>query len=185
MLTASEILKQKDAGRLDIVPFDIKHLNPNSYNVHLRDTLKVYDKKYHRVLDTRRDNHPDYTIVIPKTGYTLFPGNLYLGATEEIVTTNHYVPNIDGRSSIGRLGMQVHMTAGFGDIGFSGTFTFEITVVVPVTIYPGDEIAQIYFEKPDGDIDFLYNGRYKGQIDPTESRMQLTSTDIQGYHYNK
>lgn len=184
MLTASKILDEKANGKLDIVPFDKKHLNPNSYNVHIRNTLKVYDHPT-RILDTRKDNPPDRTITISEDGFVLQPGVLYLGATEEVISSDYYVPNIDGRSSIGRLGIQVHMTAGFGDIGFKGTFTFEITVVKPVKIYPGDEIAQVYFDTPDGDIDFLYNGRYKGQIDPTESRGQINSETIEGYHYEE
>jgi dCTP deaminase len=83
--------------------------------------------------------------------------------------------------------MQIHLTAGFGDLGFNGTYTLEITVVNPVRIYSDLEIAQVYFEKPTGKIDFLYHGRYQGQIEPTESRINIDSKTIKGYHgkYNK
>ena len=79
--------------------------------------------------------------------------------------------------------MQIHLTAGFGDLGFKGTYTLEITVINPVRVYPGLPIAQVYFEKPDGKIDFLYHGRYQGQIEPTESKINISSDSIEGYHY--
>lgn len=80
--------------------------------------------------------------------------------------------------------MQIHLTAGFGDIGFQGTYTLEITVVQPVRVYAGYPVAQVYFEKPDGKVDFLYSGRYQGQIEPTESKVNIDSRKIDGYHYS-
>lgn len=184
MLTAHEILKQIKKGNIGITPFDIDCLNPNSYNVHLSNKLKVYDNTY--VLDSLRPNLGFYDeIEIPEEGYILRPNTLYLGATKETISSNKFISAIDGRSSIGRLGIQVHLTAGFGDIGFTGTYTLEITVVQPIYIYPDCKIAQVYFEKPDGKVDFLYNGRYQGQIAPNTSKLYEPEYLFDGYHYKK
>lgn len=183
MLTANEILKQIKKGNIDIDPFDIKNLNPNSYNVHLAKKLKVYDKG--AILDVKTQNNSFREIEIPEEGFILLPNTLYIGATQERVQSDKFISSIDGRSSIGRLGMQIHLTAGFGDIGFNGTYTLEITVVQPVRMYPLYPVAQIHFEKADGKVDFLYNGRYQGQISPQESKSSINSETIKGYHYNK
>ena len=183
MLTAHEILRQRRKGNLDIEPFDINCLNPNSYNVHLSNKLKVYNNN--AVLDLKSTN-PDFkTITIPKEGLILLPGTLYIGSTTEVVSSNKFISNIDGRSSVARLGMQVHLTAGFGDIGFKGNYTFEIVVTQPLSVYPDFQIAQVYFEKPHGKINFLYKGRYQGQKGPTTSRSSMDSSKMAGYHYNK
>lgn len=112
---------------------------------------------------------------IPEEGMILYPGVLYLGSTIENTGTDKYIPGIDGRSSTGRLGMNVHICAGFGDVGFEGTWTLEITVVEPLRIYLDSEVCQIYFFKPCGKINKanLYRGRYYKQDEPTESRMYL------------
>ena len=107
---------------------------------------------------------------IPEEGFVLQPGVLYIGRTEEFTSTDHYIPMINGRSSGGRLGISVHVCAGFGDIGFAGTWTLEITVVEPVRIYPHVEIAQVCYFKPVGRTKTLYRGRYFGQEDATGSR---------------
>ena len=183
MLTAHEILKQMKKNNLNIEPFDIKCLNPNSYNVHLSNKLKVYNNN--AVLDLKTQNNCYNEITIPPEGFILLPNTLYIGATKEVISSDKFISAIDGRSSIGRLGMQVHLTAGFGDIGFHGTYTLEMTVIQPLRIYPDFQIAQVYFEKPDGKVDFLYKGRYQGQKDPTESRSSIDTRQINGYHYNK
>lgn len=183
MLTGNEILKQIKKGNIGIEPFDIDCLNPNSYNVHLANKLKVYDKN--AVLDLRTQNNYFKEITILPEGFILLPNTLYIGATKEVISSDKFISSIDGRSSIGRLGIQIHLTAGFGDIGFHGTYTLEITVVQPVRIYPDFPIAQVHFEKPDGKVDFLYKGRYQGQKDPTESRSSIDPKEIDGYHYNK
>lgn len=183
MLTAHEILKQIKKGNIGITPFDIDCLNPNSYNVHLSNKLKVYNDDY--VLDIFKPNLSCYDeIEIPEDqGYILRPNTLYIGSTVETISSDKFISAIDGRSSIGRLGIQVHLTAGFGDIGFTGTYTLEITVVQPVCIYPNCKIAQVYFEKPDGKVDFLYNGRYQGQTEPTVSKLYKNENLFDGYHY--
>ena len=176
-LTGLEILKQVKLGRIEIDPFDENRLNPNSYNMRLAPELKVYkcnatDPETGApciILDSKKKNEVE-RIAIPDGGFILQPGILYLGRTIERTHTKNYIPLIDGRSSGGRLGMTIHATAGFGDIGFNGTWTLEIFVIHPVIVYPYMEVAQVSFEEPIGDTRYQYRGRYFGQIDVTESR---------------
>ena len=100
-------------------------------------------------------------IIIPESGFLLEPGKLYLGRTLEYTKTKKFVPMLEGRSSIGRLGMFVHITAGFGDVGFEGFWTLEIFVVQPLKIYPNVEICQIYFHTIDGDYNEYKSGKYQ------------------------
>lgn len=113
-------------------------------------------------LDPKKDN-PTTDITIPREGYVLLPGTLYLGETMEYTETYGFVPNIDGRSTTGRLGIEVHRTAGFGDNGFKGKWTLEITVTHPVIVYPEMEIGQLYYETIEGDTSMTYNGKYQNQ----------------------
>ena len=141
ILSGNAIKEQMRLGRIDISPFDEKRLNPNSYNVRLADEILTYD---HALLDMKKDI--PYTIhKITDEGYLLVPGKLYLARTMERTKTEGFVPMIEGRSSVGRLGLFVHSTAGFGDNGFEGYWTLELSCVQPVLIYPGIEIAQIYY----------------------------------------
>ena len=94
-------------------------------------------------------------IIIPETGYQLKPNELYLGRTLEYTNTKKYVPMIEGRSSIGRLGIFIHITAGFGDVGFAGYWTLEIFCIKPIIIYPNVEIAQLYYHTIDGECEEL------------------------------
>ena len=183
MLTGNEILKQVKKGNILIAPFELSQLNPNSYNVRLAQRLKVYEKG--AILDPTQENQCYNEIMIPKEGFVLVPNTLYIGSTIETIGTDKYISAIDGRSSMGRLGMQIHLTAGFGDIGFEGNYTLEITVVNPLRIYAGYPIAQVYFEKPDGKVDFLYHGRYQYQSGATESKSNIDSNNIKGYHYKE
>lgn len=181
MLTGSEIKKRLGKG-ITITPFNESQLNPNSYNIRLHPELLVYEKIHYETidkhgnqiikdlpLDMKQDN-PTKKIIIPESGLMLEPGTLYLGRTVEIIGSNNAIPCVDGRSSTGRLGINIHATAGFCDIGFEGTITLEISCVEPIIIYPNIEIGQVYFYEPVGDTDIKYNGRYQGQIDATASR---------------
>lgn len=172
MLTGKEILKQINKGNISIVPFNENHLNPNSYNITLSNELLVYDCE---MLDAKKANKTK-KITIPETGFVLEPNTLYLGRTNEYTKTKNFVPCISGRSSIGRLGICVHITAGFGDVGFEGTWTLEITSVMPVKIYPNMQIGQIYYEKAQGKKTY-YNGKYLGQISPMASQIQCDIND--------
>jgi len=113
-------------------------------------------------LDPKKDNET-IDIEIPEEGYVLLPGCLYLGETEEYTETYGLIPNSDARSTTGRLGIEIHRTAGFGDNGFKGKWTLEITVTHPVIVYPGMEIGQLYYEVIDGDASMTYNGKYQNQ----------------------
>lgn len=140
-----------------ITPFDPKRINPNSYNLSLHPQLLTYDTP---VLDMKKNN-PTQTLLIPEQGLTLEPGKLYLGRTNEYTKTDRFVPMLEGRSSIGRLGIFIHVTAGFGDVGFSGYWTLEIFCVQPVTIYPNVEICQIYYHDILGEYDRYESGKYQ------------------------
>lgn len=157
ILSGLEIEKQVMQGRIEIDPFDRKLLNPNSYNLRLHDELLVYVDD---VLDMKKEL-PTKKIAIAPDGLILQPGRLYLGRTFERTSTNHFVPMLEGRSSIGRLGLCIHVTAGFGDIGFSGYWTLEIQCVQPVRIYPMVEICQIYYHTVEGDFLPYESGKYQ------------------------
>lgn len=159
ILTGKEIAEQKKKGNIIISPWDDKNINPNSYNLHLHDELVVYSRD---LLDMKWDN-PYTTIKIPETGYILKPGQLYLARTEEYTeTTGNLVPMLEGRSSIGRLGLFVHVTAGFGDTGFRGYWTLEMHCVKPIRIYPHIGICQIYYHTTKGDItEYGASGKYQ------------------------
>lgn len=117
-----------------------------------------------------KENNETIEFTIPEEGYVLQPGVLYIGRTVERTATDKFIPMINGRSSGGRLGISIHICAGFGDIGFDGTWTLEITAVEPVRIYPYSEIAQVCYFKPCGSTRKLYKGRYNGQESATASR---------------
>ena len=140
-----------------IEPFDEKRLNPNSYNLSLHNELITYTCDE---LDMRHDN-PTQKILIPPEGFVLMPGKLYLGRTREYTRTEGYIPMLEGRSSIGRLGICIHVTAGFGDVGFAGYWTLELFCVQPVRIYAGVQIAQIYYHTISEPYENYTNGKYQ------------------------
>lgn len=130
------------------------------YNIELAD--------WGHVLDMKAQN-PTYELEIPETGLVLIPGRLYLGHTVEYTETHTTVPCIEGRSSIGRLGITVHASAGFGDIGFCGTWTLEISVIEPVRIYPDVCFCQINYETVIGEVVKYKSEKYQGQSTPRAS----------------
>lgn len=140
ILSGDEI--QNELGKnITIDPFDPQRLNPNSYNLCLHNELMVYEEE---VLDMRKANQVRQ-ITIPEEGLTLDAGQLYLGRTVERTETHRFVPMIEGRSSVGRLGLFVHVTAGFGDVGFCGYWTLEMFAVQSIRIYPFVPICQIFY----------------------------------------
>jgi len=157
ILSGKEILKQIKAGHIFIDPFDARLINPNSYNLRLHNGLLVYTDD---VLDMKTPLNTE-SLIIPDEGLLLHPGKLYLGRTYEKTGTDKYVPMLEGRSSIGRLGLFIHVTAGFGDIGFSGFWTLEIQCVQPVKIYPMVEICQIYYHTISGEFEGYHSGKYQ------------------------
>ena len=159
MILSGLEIKKRLGGQIVIEPFDERCLNPNSYNLKLSNELMIYDDP---VLDMKRP-HKTRMISIPGEGLVLSPGTLYLGRTFEYTETNGLVPMLEGRSSIGRLGLFIHVTAGFGDVGFKGYWTLEIHCIQPIRIYPYVEICQIYYHAIDGDyISYSPSGKYQG-----------------------
>ena len=146
ILSGKEIARHM-GGDIVIEPFDPQRLNPNSYNLSLHNQLLVYED---RLLDMKTPN-PTRELTIPPEGLVLEPDKLYLGRTNEFTKTERFVPMLEGRSSVGRLGLFIHVTAGFGDVGFAGYWTLEIFCVQPIRIYPNVEICQIYYHDIKGD----------------------------------
>jgi dCTP deaminase len=160
ILSGEEIVKQ--LGRSIVIePFHPEHLNPNSYNLTLHDEIMVYEEV---VLDMRQMNRTR-RVPIPAEGLVLKPDQLYLGRTVERTETHNLVPMIEGRSSIARLGLFVHVTAGFGDVGFCGYWTLEMFAVQPVRIYPGVPICQIFYHQIDGAIREYTSDKYQNNTD--------------------
>lgn len=160
ILTGSEI-KAQLGKNIVIDPFDERLLNPNSYNLRLHDELLVYEEI---VLDMRRPNRYRRHL-IPADGYVLQPGRLYLARTVERTETRNLVPMLEGRSSIGRLGLFVHITAGFGDVGFCGYWTLEMFAVHPIRIYPNIPICQIFYHTVQGEVREYQAGKYQNNHD--------------------
>lgn len=157
MILSGKEIEKLQGDKLIIEPFSKSQLNPNSYNLKLHKDLLVYDN---HTLDMKAVNTAS-KIEIPEEGLLLEPRKLYLGRTVEHTTTNGYVPMLEGRSSIGRLGLFVHVTAGFGDVGFSGFWTLEMFCVQPIRIYAGIEICQIFYHAIEGDYEVYKSGKYQ------------------------
>lgn len=195
MLGGLEIQRQVGLGKIVIEDFDPQRLNPNSYNLRLGKKLKVYNiwNGHHaklwpeattppvRVLDMKADN-PTLDVEIPDDGLILVPGLLYLGTTMEYTETHGFVPTIEGRSSIGRLGIKTHITAGFGDVGFTGRWTLEIEVTHPIRVYAGVEFCQIAYDTVEGDYIPYKSKKYQGQDGAVSSRLWMEFSKSDGRH---
>lgn len=169
ILTKQEIkraLSSKEGQHIVIDPFTEEQLNPNSYDLTLAPLLKTYMAP---TLDVKREHRCD-SIKIPKKGLVLQPNRLYLGSTNEWTETYGLVPMIEGKSSLGRLGLSVHITAGFGDVGFKGTWTLEIHCIQPIIIYSNMRVAQIFYHTIKGE-ESHYNGKYQGQQEAQPARI--------------
>lgn len=160
MILSGQEIATRMGGDIKIEPFNPRALNPNSYNLTLHDELMVYEEV---VLDMAKANRVR-RIQIPREGLVLSPNQLYLGRTSERTETHNLVPQIEGRSSVGRLGLFVHVTAGFGDVGFCGHWTLEMFAVQPVRIYPGVPICQIFYHEITGKFD-EYDSKYQHNRD--------------------
>ncbi len=160
MILSGNEISNRLGGDIHIEPFDKSRLNPNSYNLTLHDELMVYEEV---VLDMAKANRVR-RIPIPAEGIVLSPNQLYLGRTSEHTITHNLVPQIEGRSSVGRLGLFVHVTAGFGDVGFAGYWTLEMFAVQPVRIYPNIPICQIFYHEVLGQLT-EYNSKYQHNHD--------------------
>lgn len=172
ILTDLRILEEMEKGTIKIEPYNRTDLGSNSYDVHLGKWLARYDDA---VLDAKKHNTITY-FEIPDEGFVLQPHEFYLGVTEEYTETHAHVPFLEGKSSTGRLGIDIHATAGKGDVGFCGNWTLEISVKQPVRIYKGMPIGQLIYFPVEGDIAVKYNqksnAKYSGQPNkPIESMM--------------
>ncbi len=157
MILSGKEIKKRMGSDIKITPYNESQLNPNSYNLKLHKDLLVYDN---HVLDMKKPNtaHP---IELPEEGLMLSPNTLYLGRTIEYTETDNLVPMLEGRSSIGRLGLFVHITAGFGDVGFKGFWTLEIFCVQPIKIYPNIEICQVFYHTIEGEFFKYVSNKYQ------------------------
>jgi dCTP deaminase len=165
VLVDQDILNAIKVKDIEITPFDRKRLGSNSYDLTLGPTLFHYSSAV--FLDCKKEPIHYATINLTEVGFLLMPDELYLGNTNEYTVAKTTVPCIEGKSSIGRLGISIHATAGFGDVGFAGTWTLEISCIVPVRIYPNMPIAQIYFHLTQGKCQVPYHrkddSKYKSQ----------------------
>jgi len=157
MILSGKEIEKLLGTKIKITPYNPKQLNPNSYNLTLHNELLIYDNE---VLDMKKENTAT-KIIIPEEGMILQPGKLYLGRTIEYTETNSFVPMLEGRSSIGRLGLFVHITAGFGDVGFCGYWTLEMFCVQPIKIYPGIQICQIFYHTIEGEYELYKSDKYQ------------------------
>lgn len=156
ILSKSKILEEINHN-IFIYPFDQKQLNSNSYNLLINNKLLKYTCE---TLDMKKEN-PYTEIIIPEEGYTLQPGELYLASTFERTKTYKYIPKIEGRSSVARLGLFVHISASLGEAGFDGHWTLELSCIKPLKIYPFVPICQIYYNEISGDVDLCESKKYQ------------------------
>jgi dCTP deaminase len=172
ILSDKKILASIESGEIVVEPFRRDCLGTNSYDVHLGASLATYNNE---VLDAKKHNEITH-FTIPEEGFVIQPGTLYLGVTEEYTETHNSVPFLEGKSSVGRLGIDIHATAGKGDVGFCNTWTLEISCVHPVRVYAGMPIGQLIYFMVDGDIENYYNKKKNAKYNerttkPVESMM--------------
>lgn len=190
ILLGNQIRDYVKEGKIHVSPFKEDNLGPNSYDVSLNKILTCYVgdtdisnyielvEKYDEIFIDMRVDNKTISFEIPEEGLWLHPGILYLGCTNEEAGSDHFVPMYEGRSSTARLGLQSHISAGFGDLGFKGQWTLEITVTHPLKVYPNVRVGQVFFH----DVDSTsrnnaigkseeYKGKYLTQQGPTSSQM--------------
>lgn len=155
ILSGSEIVRQVAQGNIIIDPFEPQRVNPNSYNYRLGGFLMEVEKE----VSIRHVSLDERPYVIPEEGVSLRPGRVYLGHTMEVIGSNKFVPSLIGRSSLGRLGLFLQLSADLGNLGAAHQWTLELTCVQPVIIYPGMVVGQVSFWVPVGEI-CEYKGQY-------------------------
>ena len=180
LLSDRDIRAELDSGRVGLDPYDPAMIQPSSIDVRLDRFFRLFDNHKYPVIDPAQDQ-PDLTRLVEVEGddpFVLHPGEFVLGATYEAVTLpDDVAARLEGKSSLGRLGLLTHSTAGFIDPGFTGHVTLELSNVatLPITLWPGMKIGQLCFfrlsspaEHPYGSAQ--YGSRYQGQRGPTASR---------------
>jgi dCTP deaminase len=179
ILSDEQILAAMALGNIKIEPFRRDCLGTNSYDVHLGATLALYEDD---VLDARKHNRIR-PIAIPEEGFVLMPNQFYLGVTEEYTETLAHVPFLEGKSSVGRLGIDIHATAGKGDVGFKNYWTLEISVKLPVRVYAGMPIGQLIYFAVEGRVCTPYDQKPSAKYNeraarPMESMMWKNFTHV-------
>jgi dCTP deaminase len=160
-----------------IEPFRADRVQPASVDLLLDDEFRIFEHATTRYVDlSDSESHANLTKLVPAHpdfGFILHPGEFVLAGTQEIVRLpRHIMARVEGKSSLGRLGLIVHATAGFIDPGFEGQITLEMTNLlrVPIILRPGMPICQISFSYMNAPVDNPYKGRYQGQRGVTASR---------------
>lgn len=175
VLSDRTIREQITAGRLVVDPFDEALLQASSLDVRIDDTFRVFHNNRRPLIDVREptDDLTELVAIEPGGRFILHPGEFVLGSTvERVAIPDDLVARLEGKSSLGRLGLLIHSTAGYIDPGFAGTITLELSNVarLPIAIYPGMPIGQISFLQMTTPVDRPYSGKYGGQVGPTASR---------------
>lgn len=180
LLSDRDIKAELASGRIALEPFDAEMVQPSSVDVRMDRFFRLFDNHKYSVIDPAQEQ-PDLTRLVearPDEAFVLHPGEFVLASTYEVVTLpDDVAARLEGKSSLGRLGLLTHSTAGFIDPGFSGHVTLELSNVatLPITLWPGMKIGQLCFfrlssaaENPYGSS--VYGSRYLGQRGPTASR---------------
>jgi dCTP deaminase len=183
LLSDRDLRKELDAGRLGVDPFDPTMVQPSSIDVRLDRYFRVFDNSKYTHIDPQLQQD-ELTSLVEKDGedaFVLHPGEFVLASTFELVTLpDDLAGRLEGKSSLGRLGLLTHSTAGFIDPGFTGHITLELSNVanLPITLWPGMKIGQLCLfrltspaENPYGSA--AVGSRYQGQRGPTPSRAYL------------
>jgi dCTP deaminase len=183
LLSDRDIREQLETGRVGLEPLELGMIQPSSIDVRLDKYFRLFNNHKYPFIDPREDQSELTQLVEVKDGepFILHPGEFVLGSTYELVTLpDDIAARLEGKSSLGRLGLLTHSTAGFVDPGFSGHVTLELSNVatLPIKLWPGMKIGQLCFirltspaEKPYGSAE--YSSRYQGQRGPTASRSHL------------
>jgi dCTP deaminase len=183
VLSDRTIRAEIESGRLVFDPYDPAMVQPSSVDVRVDRTFRVFHNARYPYIDVRRpmEDLTELVTVDPEEPFILHPGEFVLGQTlERVSLPDDLVARLEGKSSLGRLGLLIHSTAGFVDAGFEGNLTLELSNVanLPITIYHGMPIGQISFMRMDGPVETPYGSRktrskYQGQAEPTPSRFHL------------
>jgi dCTP deaminase len=160
ILSHDEIITERENGNIIIEPFTLDQVGANSYDVNLSSVIKrVYYNSFFGIDYKKPQKTKCFTI--PEKGKWIFPWQLWLGSTIEKAGSDKYVPMYEGRSTLGRMGLFSHISAGFGDIGFKRTWTLEFSCVLPFKLYPRMKIGQVYFVQASSN-NWLYDRDHKG-----------------------
>ncbi|MFN8108905.1 MAG: dCTP deaminase [Thermoleophilia bacterium] len=174
VLSDRSIREQLASGRLVIDPFDESLIQPSSVDVRVAPEFRVFQNNRQPFIDVRSPSHDltDLVRMDDDEPFILHPGEFVLGSTlERVAIPDDLVARLEGKSSLGRLGLLIHSTAGYIDPGWDGMITLELSNVarLPITIYPGMPIGQISFLTLTTPVDRPYQGKYLGQSGPTAS----------------